>query len=73
MLHIPSLEGLTTEQLVFRQPVLADSTWWMEYMNNAEAIRFMPFTVGSETDCAAFIQRSLDRIAGDGSCLNVIS
>lgn len=73
MLHIPSLEGLTTEQLVFRQPVLADSTWWMEYMNNAEATRFMPFTVGSETDCAAFIQRSLDRIARDGSCLNVIS
>lgn len=72
-LPIPSLEGLTTERLLFRHPLLEDSSWWMEYMNNAEAIRFMPFTLGSEADCAAFVQRSLDRIARDGSCLNVVS
>ena len=72
-LPIPSLEGLTTERLTFRRPSLDDCSWWMEYMNNAEAIRFMPFTVGSETDCTAFVQRSLDRIARDGSCLNVVS
>jgi len=71
-LPIPSLEGLNTERLLFRRPVLDDSAWWMEYMNSAEAIRFMPFTLGSEKDCAYFIQRSLDRIARDGSCLNVI-
>ncbi|MBS1942314.1 MAG: GNAT family N-acetyltransferase [Bacteroidetes bacterium] len=72
-LPIPSLEGITTERLVFRHPVLEDHVWWMEYMNNAEAIRFMPFTLGSEADCEAFIQRSIDRIARDGSCLNVIT
>lgn len=72
-LPIPSLEGLITERLLFRRPTLDDSSWWMEYMNNAEAIRFMPFTLGSETDCALFIQRSLDRIVRDGSCLNVAS
>ncbi len=73
LLPIPSLEGLTTERLTFRHPVLEDRTWWMEYINNAEAIRFMPFILGSEVDCEAFIQRSLDRIARDGSCLNVIT
>lgn len=72
-LPIPSLEGLVTERLRFRRPRLADSSWWMEYMGSAEAIRFMPFTVGSEADCTTFIQRSLERIARDGSCLNVIS
>lgn len=44
----------------------------MEYINSADAIRFMPFTVGSEADCRAFIQRSLDRRAADGSGLNAI-
>lgn len=73
LLPIPSLSGLTTDRLTFRHPVMDDHTWWMEYMNNAEAIRFMPFTLGSETDSMGFIQRSLDRIAKDGSCLNVIS
>lgn len=72
-LPIPSLEGLTTERLVFRHPRLEDRTWWMEYMNNAEAIRFMPFTMGSEADAKGIIQRSLDRIARDGSCLNVVT
>lgn len=72
-LPIPSLEGLVTERLILRHPVMDDSSWWMEYMNNAEAIRFMPFTLGSEAHCAAFVQRSLDRIARDGSCLNVVS
>lgn len=70
---IPSLEGLNTERLIFRHPKMDDRSWWMEYINNAEAIRFMPFTLGSETDCTLFIQRSLDRIVRDGSCLNVIS
>jgi RimJ/RimL family protein N-acetyltransferase len=73
ILPIPSLEGLTTERLIFRRPKLDDRSWWMEYMNNAEAIRFMPFTLGSDTDRTLFIQRSLDRITRDGSCLNVIS
>lgn len=72
-LPIPSLAGLNTERLTFRHPVLQDSSWWMEYINHAEAIRFMPFTLGSMADCTAFIQRSLDRIARNGSCLNVIS
>ena len=70
---IPSLAGLTTERLLFRHPKMEDSAWWMEYISNAEAIRFMPFTLGSGADCVLFIQRSLDRIARDGSCLNVIS
>lgn len=70
---IPSLEGLATERLMFRHPVMEDHLWWMEYMNDAEAIRFMPFTLGSEADAKGFIQRSLDRMAADGSCLNVVS
>jgi ribosomal-protein-alanine N-acetyltransferase len=73
ILPIPSLENLTTERLHFRRPVMADHTWWMAYINHAEAIRFMPYTLGSEADCLGFIQRSLDRIAADGSCLNVVS
>ena len=70
---IPSLEGLTTERLIFRHPSLEDRSWWMEYINSAEAIRFMALTLGSEADCTLFIQRTLDRIVRDGSCLNVIS
>lgn len=41
-------------------------------MDSAEAIRFMPFTVGSERDCETFIQRSLDRMAKDGSGLHAV-
>lgn len=72
-LPIPTLDGLTTDRLLFRRPTMDDRSWWMEYINDAEAIRFMPFTLGNEADCTLFIQRSLDRIARDGSCLNVIS
>ncbi len=72
-LPIPSLEVLTTARLVFRRPSMADSEWWMEYMNSAEAIRFMPFTLGSKDDVALFIQRALDRMARDGSGLHVIT
>jgi [ribosomal protein S5]-alanine N-acetyltransferase len=71
-LPVPSMEGIRTERLRFRRSVLEASAWWMEYLNSAEAIRFMPFTMGSETDCAAFIQRSLDRMALDGSGLNAV-
>lgn len=71
-LPVPSLEGLATTRLLFRRPTMDDRSWWMEYMNSAEALRFMPFTVGSHDDCTQFIQRSLDRIARDGSCLNAI-
>ncbi|MBK9627178.1 MAG: GNAT family N-acetyltransferase [Flavobacteriales bacterium] len=71
-LPIPSLFGLTTERLLFRHATLKDNAWWMEYHNSAEAIRFMPFTVGSESDCVQFIQWTLDRIPRDGSCLNAI-
>jgi RimJ/RimL family protein N-acetyltransferase len=70
--RIPSMEGLTTERLLFRHSSMDDLGWWMEYINSAEAIRFMPFTVGSEADGRAFIQRSLDRRAADGSGLNAI-
>ena len=71
-LPIPSMHGVTTERLVFRHTSMDDRSWWMEYINSADAIRFMPFTVGSEQDCAFFIQRSLDRYATDGSGLNAI-
>lgn len=67
------MEGHISERLRFRRPVMDDHLWWMEYINNAEAIRFMPFTLGSEADARGFIQRSLDRMAADGSCLNVVS
>ncbi len=72
-LPIPSLNGLRTERLEFRSPRPDDASWWMEYINDADAIRFMPFTLGSTDDCALFIQRALDRIEKDGSGLHVIS
>ena len=71
-LPIPSMHGVTTERLLFRTTTLEDRTWWMEYMNNAIAIRFMPFTLGSEEYCRFFIQRTLDRYATDGSGLNAV-
>ncbi len=71
-LPIPSLEGLTTDRLLFRRILPADVDWWMDYINCAEAIRFMPFTVGSRADCMAMIQRSLDRYAEDGSGLHAV-
>lgn len=71
-LPIPSLNGLSTERLFFRTVTMNDVSWWMEYINSAEAIRFMPFTVGSETDCKAFIERALERHAHDGSGLNAV-
>ncbi|MBL7956199.1 MAG: GNAT family N-acetyltransferase [Flavobacteriales bacterium] len=69
---IPSMEGLTTERLIFRHTSLDDLSWWMGYINSAEAVRFMSLTVGSEASCREFIQRSLDRRAQDGSGLNAI-
>ncbi len=66
------MEGVTTERLLFRSTQLDDHSWWMAYINDATAIRFMPFTVGSEEDCRLFIQRALDRYATDGSGLNAI-
>lgn len=71
-LPIPSLDGLLTERLRFRRLVPSDLGWWMDYINSAEAILFMPFTVGSRSDCAAMIQRSLDRYAEDGSGLHAV-
>lgn len=71
-LPIPSMQGLTTQRLFFRTPVMADVSWWMEYINDAASIRFMPFTVGNEGDCRSFIQRSLERAAADGSGLHAI-
>jgi RimJ/RimL family protein N-acetyltransferase len=44
----------------------------MEYINNAEAIRFMPFKLGERADCELMIRRSLDRYAKDGSGLNAV-
>jgi ribosomal-protein-alanine N-acetyltransferase len=69
---IPSLDQLTTMRLVFHTPVISDAAWWMEYINDPRAIRFMPFALGSNSDCAAFIQRSLDRIHADGSGLHAV-
>ena len=66
------MHGVTTERLLFRRSGMEDIDWWMAYINSAEAIRFMPFTLGSEADARAFIQRSLDRAATDGSGLNAI-
>lgn len=41
-------------------------------MNDAEAIRFMPFRSGNVDDCTLFIQRSLDRGQHDGSGLHAV-
>lgn len=71
-LPIPTLEGLRTERLTFRRLAPADVDWWMAYINDATAIRFMPFTLGSRADCALMIQRSLDRYAQDGSGLHAL-
>lgn len=70
---IPSLHGHQTERLLFRTPNLADTQWWMGYINDPGSIRFMPFNLGSEEDCRNFIQRSLDRLATDGSGLHVVN
>ncbi len=71
-LPVPALDGLTTDRLLFRRLVPEDVAWWMEYIGSAEAIRFMPFTVGSRTDAEAMIRRSLDRYATDGSGLHAV-
>lgn len=70
--HIPSLEGLRTGRLTFRRLTLVDVDWWMGYINHAAAIRFMPFTLGSRSDCTLMIQRSIDRYAKDGSGLHAL-
>ncbi len=74
MIHlpVPSLDGLMSERLLFRRLRTEDIDWWMGYMNNAEAIRFMPFSLGSRADGLLMIQRSLDRYAQDGSGLHAI-
>lgn len=71
-LPIPSMHGLTTERLVFRHTSMDDLAWWMEYINNPEAVRFMSLAAGSAASCREFIQRSLDRRAADGSGLNAV-
>ncbi|MBX2979430.1 MAG: GNAT family N-acetyltransferase [Flavobacteriales bacterium] len=70
--RIPSMHGVSTDRLLFRHTSMDDLSWWMEYINSAEAIRFMALTVGSEASCREFIQRSMDRRATDGSGLNAI-
>lgn len=69
---IPTLHGLRTERLTFRRLTMADVDWWMDYVNDATAIRFMPFTLGSRADCEAMIKRSLDRYDQDGSGLHAL-
>jgi RimJ/RimL family protein N-acetyltransferase len=71
-LPIPTLHGLRTERLTFRRLSKADADWWMGYINDAIAIRFMPFTQGSRADCEAMIKRSLDRYDQDGSGLHAL-
>ncbi len=70
--RIPSMHGVTTGRLLFRAVSMDDRHWWMEYINSADAIRFMFLTVGSEDSCREFIQRALDRQRTDGSGLNAI-
>ena len=70
--RIPSMHGFTTGRLLFRAVSMDDRHWWMEYINSADAIRFMSLTVGSEDSCREFIQRALDRQRTDGSGLNAI-
>jgi [ribosomal protein S5]-alanine N-acetyltransferase len=69
---IPSMEGLTTDRLLFRPATMDDRGWWMEYINNPEAVKFMSLAVGSPESCREFVQRSLDRQRTDGSGLNAI-
>ena len=71
-LPIPSLAGQETERLRFRAITLQDVDLWMDYMNDAQAIRFMPFTLGSRADCTFMLQRSLDRYSTDGSGLYML-
>lgn len=71
-LPIPSLDGVTTERLLFRKPVIEDTSWWMEYISDAKAIRFMPLHLGSADSCREFVQRALERQATDGSGLHVV-
>jgi len=71
-IRVPSMDGVTTQRLLFRTVKMDDLSWWMEYINSAAAIRFMPLAMGSEESCREFIQRSLDRQAMDGSGLNAI-
>ncbi len=71
-LPIPSLENLKTERLSFRHLTLEDVDWWMGYINDATAIRFMPFTRGSRADCEFMIKRAMDRYTQDGSGLNAL-
>ena len=66
------MHGVTTERLLFRAISMDDRHWWMEYINSADAIRFMSLTVGGEDSCREFIQRALDRQRTDGSGLNAI-
>ena len=66
------MHGVTTDRLQFRSVTMADSTWWMEYISSAQAIRFMSLTVGSADSCREFIQRAMDRKVSDGSGLNAI-
>ena len=70
---VPSMEVVTSARLVFRRPVIEDAHWWMEYINDAEAIRFMALRLGDPEDARRFVQRALDRAATNGSGLNVIS
>jgi RimJ/RimL family protein N-acetyltransferase len=70
--RIPSMHGVTTERLLFRAVSMDDRHWWMEYINSADAIRFMSLVLGSEDSCREFIQRALDRQRTDGSGLNAI-
>lgn len=69
---IPSMDGVVTERLHFRTITMDDRSWWMEYMDDPTAVRFMAFTPGSAADCERFIQRTLDRLVTDGSGLNAV-
>ncbi|MFZ1330612.1 MAG: GNAT family N-acetyltransferase [Flavobacteriales bacterium] len=71
-LPVPSLNKLTTERLVFRTPTMEDRSWWMEFINSKKALQFLGLKVGDPASCTFFIQKSLDRIPRDGTCLNAV-
>ena len=66
------MEGHTTERLIFRTPSMNDCDWWMEFINSPECLKFLGLKVGDPASCQFFIQKSLDRIPRDGTCLNAV-
>ena len=69
-LPIPSLEESCTDRLRFRKAREADAELWLEYINNAEAVRFMHLELTGIDAARQFIQWSFARYGRDGSGLH---